>query len=96
METGFGSTRSDPVYHYHSVYDSERFQEVYADPGFVKHVCIASQPWDVPLTLSYQVAVAKNLGLQTLRLASALVLPLNTTHYAFELESYLDGLAKSS
>jgi hypothetical protein len=37
---GFGSTRSDPVYHYHSVFDSERFQEVYADPGFVKHVGI--------------------------------------------------------
>ncbi|KAI0307023.1 hypothetical protein B0F90DRAFT_1807731 [Multifurca ochricompacta] len=80
MDTGgFTSTRSDPVYHYHSVYDSERWQEVYADPGFVKHV-----------------AVAKNLGLQTLRLASALVLPFNTTHYAFELENYLDkvqGLA---
>ncbi|KAH9965773.1 hypothetical protein BC827DRAFT_1368902 [Russula dissimulans] len=79
---GFHSTRSDPVYHYHSIYDSERFQEVYADPGFVKHV-----------------AVAKNLGLQTLRLASALVLPFNTTHLAFELESYLnrvEGLATVS
>ncbi|KAI0005160.1 hypothetical protein BJV74DRAFT_875682 [Russula compacta] len=75
---GFGSTRSDPVYHYHSVYDSERFQEVYADPGFLKHV-----------------AVARNLGLQTLRLSTALVLPINTTHYAFELEYYLNGLAKS-
>ena len=40
---GFHSTRSDPVYHYHSVFDSERFQEIYADPGFVKHVCIGSQ-----------------------------------------------------
>ncbi|KAI9513246.1 Zn-dependent exopeptidase [Russula earlei] len=79
---GFHSTRSDPVYHYHSIFDSERFQEVYADPGFVKHV-----------------AVAKNLGLQTLRLASALVLPFNTTHYAFELENYLhsvEGLAATS
>ncbi|KAH9977630.1 Zn-dependent exopeptidase [Lactifluus volemus] len=73
MEAGFGSTHSDPVYHYHSVFDSERWQEVYGDPGFVKHV-----------------AIAKNLGLQTLRLADALVLPFNTTHYAFELESYLD------
>ncbi|KAI0000023.1 hypothetical protein BJV77DRAFT_1058302 [Russula vinacea] len=79
---GFHSTRSDPVYHYHSVFDSERFQEVYADPGFVKHV-----------------SVAKNLGLQTLRLSSALILPFNTTHYAFELENYLDrveGLAAAS
>ena len=39
---GFHSTRSDPVYHYHSVFDSERFQEVYADPGYVKHVCMGS------------------------------------------------------
>lgn len=93
---GFTSTRSDPVYHYHSVYDSERFQDVYADPGFVKHVSIANQTWDVRLTSSYlQVAVARNLGLQTLRLSTALVLPFNTTHYAFELENYLNGLAKS-
>jgi len=74
---GFHSTRSDPVYHYHSVFDSERFQEVYADPGFVKHV-----------------AVAKNMGLQTLRLAGALVLPFNTTHYAFELANYLDRVER--
>jgi N-acetylated-alpha-linked acidic dipeptidase len=39
---GFASTLSDAVYHYHSVFDSERWQEVYGDPGFVKHVCIAS------------------------------------------------------
>ncbi|KAF8913769.1 hypothetical protein CPB84DRAFT_1720466 [Gymnopilus junonius] len=70
---GFGSTIHDPVYHYHSVFDSERWQELYADPGFHRHV-----------------AVAKHLGLQTLRLASSPLLPFNTTHYAFELESYLD------
>ena len=39
---GFTSTLSDPVYHYHSVYDSERWQEVYGDPGFVKHVRMGS------------------------------------------------------
>jgi N-acetylated-alpha-linked acidic dipeptidase len=87
---GFGSTRFDPVYHYHSIYDSERFQEVYADPGFVKHVCIGGQSWHVWLMSLHQVAVAKNMGLQTLRLASALVLPFNTTHYSFELENYLN------
>jgi hypothetical protein len=43
MEAGFGSTHSDPVYHYHSVFDSERWQEVYGDPGFVKHVSLTSQ-----------------------------------------------------
>ncbi|KAH9179540.1 Zn-dependent exopeptidase [Lactarius sanguifluus] len=77
MDSGFKSTLSDPVYHYHSVYDSVRWQEVYGDPGFVKHV-----------------AVAKNLGLQTLRLATALVLPFNTTNYAFELEHHLNKVEK--
>ncbi|KAI0053738.1 Zn-dependent exopeptidase [Auriscalpium vulgare] len=73
LSSGFGSTRHDPVYHYHSVFDSERWQEVYGDVGFVKHV-----------------AVAKHLGVQTLRLADSIILPFNTTHYAFELESYLN------
>ncbi|KAH0587664.1 hypothetical protein H2248_006431 [Termitomyces sp. 'cryptogamus'] len=38
---GFGSTLTDAVYHYHSVYDTQRFQEVYADPGFHRHVAVA-------------------------------------------------------
>lgn len=37
---GFGSTLHDPVYHYHSVYDSEKWQETYGDPGFVRHVSV--------------------------------------------------------
>ncbi|CCM04880.1 uncharacterized protein FIBRA_07074 [Fibroporia radiculosa] len=70
---GFKSTLSDPVYHYHSVFDSERWQELYADPGFLRHV-----------------AIARFLGLQTLRLADSIVLPLNTTHYSVQLDAYLD------
>ncbi|KAE9399632.1 Zn-dependent exopeptidase [Gymnopus androsaceus JB14] len=73
MNHGFGSTQSDAVYHYHSVYDSERWEEMYADPGFYRHV-----------------AVAKHLGLIALRLAGSAVLPLNTTHYSYELENYLN------
>ncbi|GJE84372.1 Zn-dependent exopeptidase [Phanerochaete sordida] len=69
---GFGGTPHDAAYHYHSVYDSERWQELYGDPGFFRHV-----------------AIANLLGLQTLRLLDSIVLPINTTHYAFELESYL-------
>ncbi|EPS95363.1 hypothetical protein FOMPIDRAFT_1132669 [Fomitopsis schrenkii] len=74
---GFSSTRSDPVYHYHSVFDSERWQELYADPGFLRHI-----------------AVAKFLGVQTLRLADAIVLPINTTNYAVQLGKYLDGVER--
>lgn len=29
---------NDPVYHYHSIFDSQRWQEVYGDPGFHRHV----------------------------------------------------------
>ncbi|KAJ7167465.1 hypothetical protein C8R46DRAFT_995586 [Mycena filopes] len=75
--TGFGGAEGDAVYHYHSIFDSQRWQEVYADPGFHRHV-----------------AVAKHIGLEILRLSSAVVLPLNTTHYTYELGKYLDGIAE--
>ncbi|KAH9899708.1 Zn-dependent exopeptidase [Cubamyces lactineus] len=70
---GFSSTLQDPVYHYHSVFDSERWMEMYGDPGFGRHV-----------------AIAKHLGLQVIRLADSIVLPINTTHHAYELEHYLN------
>ncbi|KAI0832592.1 Zn-dependent exopeptidase [Trametes gibbosa] len=70
---GFQSTLQDPVYHYHSVFDSERWMEMYGDPGFGRHV-----------------AIAKHLGLQTVRLADSIVLPINTTHHALELQHYLN------
>ncbi|KAF8195605.1 Zn-dependent exopeptidase [Mycena galopus ATCC 62051] len=73
--TGFGGSEGDAVYHYHSVFDSERWQEIYADPGFYRHV-----------------AVAKHIGLELVRLSTAVVLPLNTTHYTYELENYLNGV----
>ncbi|TFK28864.1 Zn-dependent exopeptidase [Coprinopsis marcescibilis] len=81
-DEGFGYTNTDAVYHYHSVYDTQRWQEVFADPSFEKHV-----------------AVAKHLGLLGLRLIDAIVLPLNTTQYALELDDYLEkvkGLAAAS
>ncbi|KAG1752576.1 uncharacterized protein EDB91DRAFT_1103334 [Suillus paluster] len=70
---GFTSTLHDPVYHYHSIFDSQYWQELYGDPGFSRHV-----------------AIAKHIGLQVLRLSGDIILPFNTTHYAIELESYLD------
>jgi N-acetylated-alpha-linked acidic dipeptidase len=38
VDQGFGGTPFDAPYHYHSVYDSQRWQEVYADPDFSRHV----------------------------------------------------------
>ncbi|KAG8987149.1 hypothetical protein FRB94_002576 [Tulasnella sp. JGI-2019a] len=49
--TGFASTHNDPVYHYHSVYDSLRFQELYADPGYVRHTALAKHLGLVALRL---------------------------------------------
>ncbi|KZT43059.1 Zn-dependent exopeptidase [Sistotremastrum suecicum HHB10207 ss-3] len=40
-DQGFGGSLSDPVYHYHSIYDSERWQELYGDAGFHRHAAIA-------------------------------------------------------
>jgi N-acetylated-alpha-linked acidic dipeptidase len=34
--------------------------------------------------------MSKYLGLLVLRLADSITLPLNTTHYTLELESYID------
>lgn len=73
MDQGFGGTPTDAPYHYHSIYDSQTWQETYADPGFFRHT-----------------AVAKHLGLVALRLIDSFILPLNTTHYAYELDNYLD------
>ncbi|PPQ63412.1 hypothetical protein CVT24_004922 [Panaeolus cyanescens] len=72
-DQGFGITPTDPVYHYHSIYDSQSWQERYGDKGFHRHV-----------------AVAQHLGLLGLRIIDSIVLPLNTTQYALELEEYLD------
>jgi len=90
VDQGFGSTLTDAPYHYHSIYDSQMWQEVYADPGFHKHVCLTSTITAFTHFTCYQVAVAQHLGLLTLRLADSIILPLNTTQYALELDSYLD------
>ncbi|KDQ64377.1 hypothetical protein JAAARDRAFT_27999 [Jaapia argillacea MUCL 33604] len=78
-DQGFGQTPSDAVYHYHSIYDSQLWQETYADPDFNRHV-----------------AVAKHLGLMALRVADSIVLPLNTTQYAYELDQYLDKVESAA
>lgn len=78
-DQGFAHTPMDAPHHYHSIYDSQMWQETYGDPGFHRHV-----------------AIAKNLGLMILRLAESIILPLNTTHYALELGSYVDIVEESA
>ncbi|EEB89988.1 hypothetical protein MPER_11864 [Moniliophthora perniciosa FA553] len=74
-DQGFIYTPHDAVYHYHSIYDTVRWQEEYADPGYDRHV-----------------AVARHLGLMVMRLADSIIVPLNTTQYALELDDYLDKI----
>ncbi|KIL00497.1 hypothetical protein PAXRUDRAFT_821584 [Paxillus rubicundulus Ve08.2h10] len=78
-DQSFDNTPTDAPYHYHSIYDSQMWQETYGDPGFHRHV-----------------ALAKSLGLLTLRLADSIIVPLNTTHYALQLYSYVDTVEASA
>ncbi len=65
--------------------------ETYGDPGFGRHVSVYNATFVFgKLTFRIQVAIAKHLGLQTVRLADSIVLPINTTHHAIELGKYLD------
>jgi N-acetylated-alpha-linked acidic dipeptidase len=89
MDQAFSFTPSDAVFHYHSVYDSQHWQEQYADPGFHRHVSQNLAANYVKLN-GMQIAIAKHLGLMTLRLTDAIILPLNTTQYVLELYQYLD------
>ncbi|GAA6011120.1 hypothetical protein JCM10207_005504 [Rhodosporidiobolus poonsookiae] len=73
---GYERTSSEPVYHYHSNYDSAYWQDRFGDPSFRRHE-----------------AIAKALGLATVRLADEAVLPLNLTAYATALTSYVDAVA---
>jgi len=38
---GFGRTSTDPVYHYHSIYDSAHWMDKFGDPTFARHVATA-------------------------------------------------------
>lgn len=91
-DEGFGTTSTDAVYHYHSIYDSQHWQEEYGDVGFHRHVSHGTIPCSSHLTQA-QVAIAKHLGLVGLRLTDSIILPLNTTQYTIELGHYLDKYA---
>jgi N-acetylated-alpha-linked acidic dipeptidase len=41
IDVGFGAGPNDPVYHYHSNYDSFHWMDTYGDPGFEYHITIA-------------------------------------------------------
>ncbi|KAF8842762.1 Zn-dependent exopeptidase [Paxillus ammoniavirescens] len=71
-EAGFSSTLHDPVYHYHSVFDSQHWQEVYGDPSFSRHVAIAKHVGLQVLRLSGDIVLPFNTTHYSLELESYL------------------------
>ncbi|KAF7792893.1 hypothetical protein EIP86_003994 [Pleurotus ostreatoroseus] len=60
MDQSFFATPYDAVYHYHSIYDTQRWQELYADPGFSRHVAVAQHLGLVVLRLSDSLILPLN------------------------------------
>ncbi|EGG04634.1 glutamate carboxypeptidase [Melampsora larici-populina 98AG31] len=77
-DAGFGPADGDPVYHYHSIYDSTYWMEKFGDPGYKRHL-----------------AVARLLGLVTLRFAESKVLPIDLKAYGKALKGYINHLPTS-
>ncbi|KAG2156266.1 hypothetical protein DEU56DRAFT_766277 [Suillus clintonianus] len=69
---GFTSTLHDPVYHYHSIFDSQYWQELYGDPGFSRHVAIAKHTGLQVLRLSGDIILPFNTTHYSIELESYL------------------------
>ncbi|KAJ7241931.1 Zn-dependent exopeptidase [Mycena haematopus] len=65
---GFGRTPQDAVYHYHSIYDTQRWQEMYADPGFRRATAVAKHLGLMLLRLTDSIIVPLNTTQYTLEL----------------------------
>ncbi|KAG1833473.1 hypothetical protein EV424DRAFT_1365464 [Suillus variegatus] len=71
-DNGFTSTLHDPVYHYHSIFDSQYWQELYGDPGFSRHVAIAKHTGLQVLRLSGDIILPFNTTHYSIELESYL------------------------
>lgn len=69
---GFTSTLHDPVYHYHSIFDSQYWQELYGDPGFSRHIAIAKHTGLQVLRLSGDIILPFNTTHYSIELESYL------------------------
>ncbi|KAG1783082.1 hypothetical protein EV702DRAFT_1060137 [Suillus placidus] len=69
---GFTATLHDPVYHYHSIFDSQYWQELYGDPGFSRHVAIAKHIGLQVLRLSGDIILPFNTTHYSIELESYL------------------------
>ncbi|KAJ7778391.1 hypothetical protein B0H16DRAFT_1711897 [Mycena metata] len=64
----FGSTLQDAIYHYHSIYDTQRWQELHADPGFHRATAVAKHLGLMLLRLTDSIIVPLNTTQYTFEL----------------------------
>ncbi|KAJ8473913.1 hypothetical protein ONZ45_g16122 [Pleurotus djamor] len=69
VDQGFGFTSTDAVYHYHSIYDSQHWQETYADPGFHRHAAVAKHLGLMALRLTNAIILPLNTTQYTVELS---------------------------
>ncbi|GAA5908411.1 hypothetical protein JCM5296_005925 [Sporobolomyces johnsonii] len=71
-QTGFRRKSTDPVYHYHSSYDSAYWMDKFGDPTFERHVAIAKVLGLAALRLADEVVVPINTTAYAVALSSYL------------------------
>ncbi|KAG9218840.1 hypothetical protein CCMSSC00406_0001046 [Pleurotus cornucopiae] len=68
VDQSFGPTSSDAVYHYHSIYDSQHWQETYGDPDFSRHIAVAQHLGLMVLRFANSIILPLNTTQYTLEL----------------------------
>lgn len=103
IDVGFGSGPQDPVYHYHSNYDTFHWMETYGDPGFQHHIAIAqiiallaAKLVEEPIVqfnaTDYAVGLAKYLDSAKAHLSNSSLILANNTFASLEgaIETFRD------
>ncbi|CAI5760394.1 unnamed protein product [Candida verbasci] len=62
IDVGFSQGKDDPVYHYHSNYDSFHWMKNFGDPGFIYHNLLSKYIALLTLELSEKEIIAFNLS----------------------------------
>jgi len=88
LDVGFAAGPKDPVYHYHSNYDS--FHWMVSLPKMILNVTDPLQDNFGDSGWKYHITIAKILALIAAKLAETPLLGLNATDYANGLVGYLD------
>lgn len=72
VDMSFGGAKGDPVYHYHSIYDSFHFMDKFLDPGYHKHVDMAKVMGLALLRLSDSLVLPINVTQYSVELSAYL------------------------